>query len=202
MQMFLHSELQSIEMTDSESQTTLRKIICVYVESRGPAQISIPTEAKCSCKIEEEKKLVQSPSSSMKLQSFFFKVLGFGATGLYLMKGPWECNGQAERRRRKEDAWYLTSERQMQWGGEEQQRVWSAERLASCWVSGRLCACEATSSDWASERTAVFYNMGREKERGRERELRQLSWSDLMICVCPLQAEFSGMRRRLITCFH
>lgn len=38
-------------------------------------------------------------------------VPGFAARTLCLIKGPWNGDGQAEKRRRKEDAWYLTSGR-------------------------------------------------------------------------------------------
>ena len=52
-------------------------------------------------------------------------VPGFAARTLCLIKGPWNGDWQAEKRRREEDAWYLTSGRggQMQWGGEERARV-------------------------------------------------------------------------------
>lgn len=73
---------------------------------------------------------LQSPRASSRA----FMVPGFAASGLCVIKGPWNSNGRAERRRRrrrKEDAWFLTSGRrgQMQWGGEEQ-RVIRVERVS------------------------------------------------------------------------
>lgn len=68
---------------------------------------------------------LQSPQSSNPA----FMVPGIAARKLCLIKGP--SNEQVKRRRRTEDAWYLTSERrgQMQWRGEVQ-RVLRVKRVS------------------------------------------------------------------------